>query len=169
MSTGLMRSELTRVQKEYPGVYKRYVEKRRKWGKANPYKVITTRYSWGGHKELSPAAWKRKRREEAERLKAFGKYGARELNAIKTAWEKIKAKDNRVKPNKTHIKRVNKRKKSQGVKHRQGKVGIYFSHYQHINGTPVYRGPAKGLFRKSNNKKRYIAQRMRNRIRYDRI
>ena len=65
-------------------------------------------------------------------------------------------------------KRVAKRQKPQGVAERQGKVGIYFSHYQQVNGSPVYRGPAKGLYRKSFNKKRYIPQRMRNRIRYDR-
>ena len=66
------------------------------------------------------------------------------------------------------LNRVAKRQKPQGVAERQGKVGIYFSHYQQVNGSPVYRGPAKGLYRKSFNKKRYIPQRMRNRIRYDR-
>ena len=66
------------------------------------------------------------------------------------------------------MKRIANRSVAQGVKVRQGKVGVYSSRYRRINGNPVYRGPKKGVFRKSNRQKRYIPQQLRKKIRYDR-
>ena len=71
------------------------------------------------------------------------------------------------KPKQRKPKRVTQRRKTQGVATRQGKVGVYSSTYKRINGTPVYRGPQKGLFRKSNRQKRYIPRQLRRKIRYD--
>ena len=106
MSTGLTRSELKKIKKHFPEVFKAFLIKSKDYSKRHPWKKLT---AMGGPGYLSREAFAKNRKQAKSRRLGLGKEAAREIADLHKALKKINS--GYKKPIKKAKKRVAKPRK----------------------------------------------------------